>query len=166
MPRTVRSILYLCLLAWLSLAAAPAQAQDFRWLDADRKPHSLAEYRGTPLLLHLWASWCPPCRAELPVLSTWRQAHPDVTLVPVSLDESSSDARDFLEQHDLPFPALLSEMREAMALGIRALPATLLIDANGEIRERLVGAQPWDDAAFSTKVLKELQGYSTDSASR
>jgi thiol-disulfide isomerase/thioredoxin len=144
----------------------PAIAASFQWLDAKHRLHSLDEYRGQPLILHLWASWCPPCRQELPSLAAWQHAHSGVVVLPVSVDESSADAVDFLRARHIDLPLLLSDPDQAAALGVRVLPTSFLIDAHGTIRARLVGAQPWRDAKFSAAILDKLSSYAPLSAER
>ncbi|MDQ6951649.1 MAG: TlpA disulfide reductase family protein [Mariprofundales bacterium] len=150
----IRSFLLIAIL----LATIPAHAVEFSWQQNGNRA-SLAEYRGQPLILHFWASWCPPCRQELPQIDRWKRAHPKVHLVAISLDDSTMDARQFLHQHHLSLPAWIADPRQATRLGIRALPTTILIDANGDIQQRIVGARDWDDKAFSDQLLAWIRNH-------
>lgn len=146
------------LIALMLVAPLPSTAaQAFRWLDAEGQLHSLEEYRGKPVIVHVWASWCPPCRAEMPEMTAWLHAHPDVPFLPVSVDESAQDARDFMQHINSPLPLLLSESREAAALGIRVLPSTLVFDGNGEVKRRMFGSQMWQEKSFSDSLLKDIE---------
>jgi len=146
------------LLAALLLLSLPANAAEaFRWLDADGQMHTLEEYRGKPVILHVWASWCGPCRNEMPELSRWILEHPDVPLLVVSVDESQKDAADFLKHKNIDAPLLLTDGREASSLGIRVLPSTLVFAGNGEVKRRMSGSQAWTDAAFNQALLKDIQ---------
>jgi len=142
--------------ALILFVCMPVQAAEFQWIDDSGAPHSLSEYKGQPLLLHFWASWCPPCRSELPELVAWRRQHPEVVLIPVSLDESPATGRQYLQQHQLQLAANSGDERMAMQLGVRGLPSTLVIAGNGEVKRRLLGAQAWGDETFSSSLLEEL----------
>ncbi|MDQ7000785.1 MAG: TlpA disulfide reductase family protein [Mariprofundus sp.] len=131
----------------------PAQAVELRWVDHSGSPHSLSEYRGKSVLVHFWASWCGPCRHEMPLLTAWLKQHPDVTIIPVSLDDSMEDARNFLTSNHFNLPAQLTDSSQAMALGARGLPTTLVVNADGDIAARQIGALPWDKKKFSDTVL-------------
>ena len=85
-----RPIIPAMMLLLLLLAPGIATADSFRWVDDGGKLHSLEEYRDKAVIVHIWATWCSPCRSEMPELSAWLQAHPDVIFLPVSVDESAS----------------------------------------------------------------------------
>lgn len=138
------------------LMAVPAQAIDLQWHDTDNKLHTLSDYRGKTVLLHFWASWCPPCRSEMPEMVAWKSAHPDVPLIALSLDSNIDRAARFLKGEGLNEVALLAEERDAAAIGLRALPTTLVINAQGEIVRLFAGAQNWQNAAFNESLLAEF----------
>ncbi len=141
----------------LILLFPPAlQAADFTWTDERGARHQLDEYRGKPLLLHLWASWCPPCRTEMPELTAWLKKHPEVTILPVSLDRNIADARNFLDRNHFDLPALLTDSGQAMGLGARGLPTTIVISADGRIERGFIGARDWNDPSFSDLILESF----------
>lgn len=147
------SVLIVALL-WLS--PATAHAADFNWHDTKGKVFSLADYRDKPVALHFWASWCPPCRAELPELDTWIKAHPDARVIPISLDANGKTATDFVNTHGLVMQALLADSREAKGIGVRGLPSTIIIGSDGGIMNNYTGPLPWKQAGFSHMILKKL----------
>jgi len=151
-----RPIIPAMMLLLLLLAPGIATADSFRWVDDGGKLHSLEEYRDKAVIVHIWATWCSPCRSEMPELSAWLQAHPDVIFLPVSVDESASVAGAFLKKNNISLPLLLTDNQEASGLGVRVLPSTFVIAGNGEVKQRLFGAQPWGDEAFSSQLLGEL----------
>ncbi len=145
------------LLATLLFFIPLAHAVQYSWYDGKGVAHSLREFSGKPVILHFWASWCGPCRKELPELAVWRAQHLDVPFVAISLDQNVADARNYLNQQHLPFPLLVGSMNDAMQLGIRGLPTTLIINKNGEITQRLLGSQPWGNAEFSREILMAME---------
>lgn len=140
------------------LAAVPAaSAVEYQWHDIEGHAHSLADFRGRPVLLHFWASWCPPCRGEMPLLQAWSRQHPEVQLIPVSLDRSIADAHAYLQAEGIAFPVLHGETIQASRIGIRGLPTTLVIAPDGSIRRMELGPRPWSNQHFSDSILNELK---------
>jgi len=149
---TAQILALLCmLLAWTS-----AQAVAFKWVDQQGNVHALADLKGKPTVLHLWASWCPPCQSELPDFAIWRNEHPNTQIVPVSLDNSFEEAADFIASKNITMPALLSDSSQARHLGIRGLPTTLIIAADGSITQHHLGPRDWHDPAFNLLLSKAL----------
>jgi len=133
------------------------RAMEFSWHETGGGTHDLSEYTGRSVIMHFWASWCVPCRAELPELAVWQRRHPKVSLIPVSLDRNAADAGTFLEKHHIRLPLLTTDMQAAMRIGVRGLPTTLIIGPNGEVRKRYLGLQPWNDPGFSRNLLAALK---------
>jgi len=101
----------------------------------DEQPVNLDAYAGRPVVLNLWASWCPPCRREMPVFQQAQAAFPDIAFVMVNQGESAQQARAFLARERLAFnDVLLDPASQAMrAMGSRGLPTTLFFDAQGRL---------------------------------
>jgi len=150
------NIRFITFLAILFLATPMAYAVQYEWHDGKGMAHSLKAFQGKPVILHFWASWCRPCRAELPELAVWRAQHPETSFAAISLDQNISDARNYLNQQHLPFPVLVGKMNGAMRLGVRGLPTTIVIGEDGTIRQRLLGAQPWKNDEFSREILSKV----------
>ncbi|MDX8414153.1 MAG: TlpA disulfide reductase family protein [Mariprofundales bacterium] len=137
------------------LISSPLQAVELNW-QQNNSNGALSDYHGKPLILHFWASWCPPCRTEMPQLNAWKQQHPDAQLIVVSLDGNQADALLFLRQNHISFPAWITDSQQAMRMGVRGLPATILIDGDGNIQQRMIGARDWTDPRFSKLMLNWL----------
>jgi len=103
-----------------------AQAADFKWMDDKGEIYTLSEtYKGQPVIVHFWASWCPPCVAEMPEMATWLNKHPNVNVLPVSLDNNLETAQLFLQQNQIAMPALLTDNSQSGRMGVRGLPTTI-----------------------------------------
>ena len=97
---------------------------------------SLADYRGKVVVLNYWASWCPPCREESPLLERWhrRLTKSDATVLGVDVQDVEGDARAFAEKHGLTYPMLRDGPGDTRDdLGILGLPETFVIDRKGRI---------------------------------
>lgn len=117
---------------------------------ADDAPRRLSELRGRVVLLNLWATWCPPCREEMPALDRLQKEYEDEGLVVVTVsDEDREQLRKYAEEHPLSTlyvydPAIAKE------IGFAGRPLTLLIDRDGTVREAVIGTRTYE--AFEEKV--------------
>lgn len=102
---------------------------------------SLAGFAGKPTVVNLWATWCPPCQREMPVLQQAQAANPDVNIVFVNQGEASPAIAAFLDRHGLALRHVLvdPQRRTGAALGHRALPTTLFFDAHGRLADTRIG---------------------------
>ncbi len=131
-----------------------AQAADFKWMDDKGELYKLSEaYKNQPIVVHFWASWCPPCVAEMPEMSTWLTEHPEVKFLPVSLDRNLAAAQFFLQQNHIPLPALLTDNSQSGRMGVRGLPTTILIDQHGKVLSSHIGMQDWQNTAWTNQLL-------------
>lgn len=105
------------------------------------QPVSLAAFAGKPTVINLWATWCPPCQREMPVLQQAQAANPEVNIVFVNQGEESPTIAAFLERHHLALRNVLvdPQRRTGAALGHRALPTTLFFDAQGRLADTRIG---------------------------
>jgi len=150
----------LCLLACASSAAdlklwtggsAPALALK----DLDGGLHRLPDYRGKVVLINFWATWCGPCRDEMPSIQRLKEklAGKPFVVLAVNLDEPESRIRNFLSQMKLDFTVLLDpERKVAKEWDARILPASYIIGANGRIRYSLVGEINWDHELIVSRI--------------
>jgi peroxiredoxin len=154
----------------LGLAAAASAAADLKpWLggpppalalkDLDGRLHRLSDYRGKVILINYWATWCGPCRDEMPSIQGLKEkleGKPFVVLA-VNLDEPESRIRIFLSQMKLDFTVLLDpERKTARAWEARILPASFVIGPDGLIRYSLVGEINWDHEQVVSQIAELL----------
>lgn len=143
------------LITSLVLSAAPSaqakRAPNLEFKDRVGATHKLAELRGSILVLNFWATWCGPCRQELPLLSTLSQqyAGKNVRFIAASANEDKDRAKveEFLKNNPLAFDVWLGaglDMLDRAGLG-NVLPATLILDDQGEIVARIMGQAREED---------------------
>ena len=123
--------------------------------DPDGALHRLADYRGKVVLVNFWATWCAPCRDEMPSIERLRaalQGKPFVVLA-VNLGESPRVAREFAEKLPISFTVLLDrDTRTAKAWGARVLPASYVIGPDGTIRYSYFGDLDWSGASTRARI--------------
>jgi thiol-disulfide isomerase/thioredoxin len=122
---------------------------------------ALSALRGKVVLVNLWASWCGPCRAEMPAIDRVYRANRsrgfEVLAVDATNQDSESNARAFVEQLGLTFPILLDRTGSvSQRYLLRALPTSFFVDRRGVIRSIMVGG-PMSEALISTKIEDLLQ---------
>ena len=143
-------------------AVVGEQAPGFTLTALDGDEVTLSAYRGRPLLINFWASWCAPCRAEMPDLVRAYKAHQADGLVVLAINttaqDSIADVRAFVSEFKLPFPVLLDET-DAVARGqyqLRGLPMSVFVDRKGTIVRRHLGTMSSDQIdAFVDEIVNE-----------
>lgn len=111
------------------------------------KEVALADFLGKPVVINIWASWCPGCNDEAADLREFAADHPEAVLLGVDFQDTFSGARDFYERWDWEHPSIFdSSGSQTAALGLFGLPTTLFLDARHRIAARVVGAT--DRAGF------------------
>lgn len=134
----------------------PRKIPDTAFVDGEGRELSLEDFRGRIVLLNVWATWCVPCREEMPTLDRLQErlGGEDFHVLPLSIDRAGLDVvRRFYEEIGIRHLGLyLSEgMRAMRELYVVGLPTTLLIDRNGRELARLVGPAEWDSADAITQ---------------
>ena len=116
----------------------------------------LADYRGQRIMLNFWATWCPPCRAEMPDMQKFYE-DTDVQILAVNLTESEAarqDVVDFVEEYGLTFPILMDENTNvATKYAIRPIPTTYMIDSSGIIQQKSFGPLNYEQMVQALNVM-------------
>ncbi len=133
-------------------------APDFQLQSLDGKVVSLSELRGSPVMLNFWATWCPPCRNEMPYIQQIYEEWSGKGLVLLAIDigESSSTVKEFVQSYELSFPVLLDIKEDvAQIYNITGIPTTFFIDKDGIIQDKRVGSfqSKEEIAAYLSKII-------------
>ena len=118
-------------------------APELTLVDIQGNTVSLVDYRGQWVLVNNWATWCPPCRAEMPELNAYYQAHKDegFVLIGISAGDSEDQVTDFAETFAIQFPMWVDPQQAALsAFRMTALPNSFVIDPQGNVRLVWTGA--------------------------
>lgn len=174
--RIIYSIILLLGFAWIFVSAdrsgtstagqipAPQAgflAPDFELKTPDGETIRLSDLRGQAVLVNLWATWCPPCRAEMPAIekiyNEYKEAGLVVLAVNMTYQDDPFEVVPFVDDHGLTFPILLDETGDVgSAYQLRSLPSSFFIDRDGLINEVIVGG-PMAEALLRTRVEEILK---------
>ncbi len=137
-------------------------APNFTLNTLDGKAITLSDLRGHVVLVNLWASWCGPCRAEMPAMQRVYEIYRDqgfqVLAINVTYQDSQAAARAFVDEFDLTYPVLLDPDGQVSSLYLlRSLPTSFFIDAEGVIQEIVIGG-PMAEALLTIRVEELLEG--------
>ena len=144
--------------------AATTPAPDFTMTDADGATLTLADFKGKPVLLNFWASWCGPCQSEMPDIQTaWKEHGTDVEFVIVNMTgmngETEQSAKAFLADAGYTFPCYFDANNSAAtAFGVSSIPQTYLINAEGNIIGAYMGAMDASVLAQGIDMLTDNTG--------
>ncbi len=170
----IQRLLLVCLAAvwcWPAVAAGPAPAltrtltavrgeppaPDFTLRDLDGHAHRLSDYRGKVVILNFWATWCPPCRKEMPSMErAWQRIqarHEPIVVLAVDVGEDADTVFTFTADYPVTFPLLLDRSAKVVdRWQVRGLPTTFVIDPRGRVAFRAIGGRAWDDPALMGPV--------------
>ena len=147
----------------LSQEKEDSPAPDFQGKTVEGKDIKLSDFKGKVVLLDFWASWCPPCREEMPQLIKFYRSHnnPDFKLIAVNIDDNAGNMQKFLDKlfPQPQFPVVEDHSQKIPPLfNIEAMPTTIFIDKKGNIRYRHDGFEDSYVTDFNselTQLLKE-----------
>lgn len=115
---------------------------DFRLEDVNGKTVQFSDYMGQVVLLNAWATWCPPCKAEMPDLNAYYQAHQQdgFVILAINAGDPASAAAGFAAEKGLAFPVLLDPNTDLLtSLGVRSFPTSILIGTDGVVKNIHIG---------------------------
>jgi len=122
-------------------------APNFKLRDMNGQLVALSDLRGKVVLLNFWATWCGPCRVEMPAMEQLYRSYPraDFEILAVSTDaQGVAVTRPFQQENQLTFPILHdADFRVGLTYGARTLPMTFMVDRQGIVRQQIFGARDW-----------------------
>ena len=148
-----------CVLAATSIASSGLEGQaapDFALKSASGENLRLSEYRGDVVMINFWATWCGPCRQEMPLLDELYDRYQRVgfSLLGVNIDDDSRRARQMIEELGVDFPVLFDARKEVSRLyEVEAMPVTVLVDRGGTVRYIHHGYKP----GYEDKYLDQIR---------
>jgi peroxiredoxin len=157
----VRSLLHALFIAVFSVISITATAEtvDFELLGLDGKNYRLSDYRGKWVLVNYWATWCPPCREELPELEVFHSNHKDKDAVVLGVAMERIDTprlKAFVDEQFLSYPILIAQPAARTELGrVPGLPTSFLINPEGELVARQVGPLTMKDIESFIDTMRE-----------
>lgn len=142
------------------------QAPDFTLPAVDGSDLNLSDFRGQAVLLNFWATWCPPCRAEMPAFERAYQEWQEMGFIILAVNATHQDTRqaalEFVQQYGLSFPILFDLDGTINRLyQVRSLPTSFFIDPQGNIREVVIGG-PMSEALLRIRAQQLLEGQLTN----
>jgi peroxiredoxin len=150
-----RGLAGLLMLLAMMVSAGVAQAPDFTLKSDSGANLKLSELRGEVVLINFWASWCGPCRQEMPILSELHDKFKDMgfTVLGVNVEENSAEARRLLKDMPVSFPVLFdNNSTVSKQYDVVAMPSTVLVDRDGNMRYLHKGYKPGEEDIYLEKV--------------
>ena len=164
MNRFVFIFKILALIVALSFTSFAAQAKemnspapDFTLKSLSSNNIKLSEQRGNVILLNFWASWCGPCRTEMPILDELHNKYKKLgfTVIGVNVEEDTRKAKRYLKDVKVSFPVLFDSSNQVSKLyKVTAMPSTVMIDRNGNMRYLHKGYKPGEESQYKKWVKK------------
>lgn len=139
-----------------STTAGSAQAlYSWKAVEVDGKTADLAALKGKVVFLNVWATWCPPCREEMPSIARLARNSrlKDVAFVCVSVDSDDDAVRNYVKTNDMPMRVVISRMSPPAPFETEGIPATFIISADGEVVYKQVGSRDWSTPQVVDRLL-------------
>ena len=168
MKRFMSLIWLLCVLA-TSLVAGATGPEEVQVGQALRQAalqglngpsRALSEFRGRPLIINVWASWCGPCRAEMASLErlAWHDQAKAVTIIGISTDDFADQAKAWLKHSNATINQFIDQrLQMEHMLGASRLPLTVLVDSHGRVLDKIYGARQWDSPESVSLLVKTFR---------
>lgn len=132
-------------------------APDVAFTLPDGKTAKLSDYKGKPVVLSFWASWCGPCRKELPALAAYAATRPDLTFLAVNVDRDRGPAEAFVKELKLTIPVVFDPESAVMGrFDVTLMPTMFMLDKNGTVKFRKTGFNAGDGLTELLAALGKL----------
>lgn len=124
---------------WLRAPDLPEVAPSFALQDLNGKTVRLEDYRGKVVVVNFWATWCGPCRAEIPTFSAFAERNPDIPVLGIAVDGTPAQLRAAQKKMGITYPILIGDKATTAAYGASTLPTTIIVDEEGKISSAHTG---------------------------
>lgn len=144
----------------LPTLAQPFTAPLFELPSDDGSLHQLKDYRGKVVILNFWATWCPPCRYEMPSMErAWQKIkNKNVIMLGINVGEDADTIFEFTGQYPVSFPLLMDQdSRIIKQYSVTGLPTTYIINPDGQVVYRAMGSREWDNDDIIQQLLGLLK---------
>ena len=132
------------------------KAPAFSLLDIDGNKHRLKSYRGKVVIVNFWATWCPPCRLEIPSMQrAWKKLkNKNVAMLAINVGENDDTIFTFSAEYEMDFPILMDKNSSVVrSWPVSALPTTYVVDRKGRLAYRAIGDRQWDNKKLMKLIL-------------
>ena len=136
--------------------AKPFPAPDFNLKGEDGKHYRLSEYRGKVVVMNFWATWCPPCREEMPSMERlWEKVKDkNIVLLGINVGEDADTIFEFTGNYPVSFPLPMDiDGKVIESYPVRGLPTTYIVNPQGMVTHRVIGSREWDDEEMIKQLL-------------
>ena len=143
----------------LTKLSGELSAPQFELRDLDGNVHRMSDYRGKVVVVNFWATWCPPCREEMPSMQrAWEQlSEEDIAMLAINVGEDEDQIFTFTADYPVEFPLLMDQNSEVIQQWpVRGLPTTFVVDPEGRLVYQAIGGRDWDapDLLAQLRALK------------
>lgn len=138
------------MLSWWRTPNLPDAAPDWTLTSIEGETVSLSDYEGQTVVLNFWATWCGPCRSEIPEFRQFVNEHPDIPVLGIAVDGSMSKLRQFAKQNRMNYPVLKGDTEIQHEYNVSSLPMTVIVGPDGQIDDVHVGVMLASQLEWST----------------
>ncbi|MFK7889369.1 MAG: TlpA family protein disulfide reductase [Granulosicoccus sp.] len=141
-----------------SISPVERTLPEFELASLDNQVWSVQALKGQPWIINFWATWCPPCIEEIPSMNAaWGKLEAQgVGMLAINAGEGLEAVSSFAQKITIDFPVLLGDSATLANWSVRALPTTIVVDANGKVVYEALGPREWDDESLLSKVTELL----------
>lgn len=140
----------------LTLIEQHPAAPEFNLPDMDGNKFSLSDFRGKTVIINFWATWCPPCREELPSMNrTWhRIKNKNIDMIAINVGEDEDTIFSFMADYPIDFQVLLDQSGEVInRWPVKGLPTTFIVDPEGNLFYQAIGGREWDSDSLLSLII-------------